>query len=95
MRISDAQRQQIIHATHRNFGADARVWLFGSRADDSQRGGDVDLYVEASSPYPFMTALQCKVSIEESLDLHVDLLVNDRQLSKPIYKIARETGVQL
>ncbi len=37
MRISDAQRQQIICATHSNFGDDARVWLFGSRADDAQR----------------------------------------------------------
>ncbi|AYH45339.1 nucleotidyltransferase domain-containing protein [Azoarcus sp. DN11] len=25
------------------YGKDARIWLFGSRADDGQRGGDVDL----------------------------------------------------
>jgi predicted nucleotidyltransferase len=95
MRLSDVQRQSIVNAAHRNFGEDARIWLFGSRVDDEQRGGDVDLYVEASSPFSLVTALQCKLSIEESLDLPVDLLVNDRQQYKPIFRIARETGVQL
>lgn len=95
MRLSDAQRQSILFAARRNFGDDARIWLFGSRVDDERRGGDVDLYIEASNPYPLVTALQCKLALEESLDLHVDLLVNDRHQSKPIFQIARETGVQL
>lgn len=95
MRLSVAQRQSILLAAHRNFGDDARIWLFGSRVDDARRGGDVDLYVEASNPYPLATMLQCKLMMEENLDLHVDLLVNDRQQSKPIFQIARETGVQL
>jgi predicted nucleotidyltransferase len=95
MRLTDAQRQSILLAARRNFGDDARIWLFGSRVDDARRGGDVDLYIEASNPYPLATALLCKRTLEDSLDLHVDLLVNDRQQSKPIFQIARETGVQL
>lgn len=95
MRLSDAQRRSIVHAARRSFGEDAMVWLFGSRVDDTRRGGDVDLYVEASSPYPMIAVLKCKLSMEESLDLHVDLLVNDRRQAKPIFRIARETGVQL
>jgi len=95
MRLSDAQRQSIVLAARRNLGEDARIWLFGSRVDDTRRGGDVDLYVEASGPCPLVAALQCKLTIEENLDLHVDLLVNDQQQEKPIFQIARETGVQL
>ena len=95
MRISAAQRQSIVQATRQSFGDDARVWLFGSRVDDSRRGGDVDLYVETSMSHPLLKELRCKLSIEESLDLQVDLVVNDNKSSKPIFKIAKDTGIQL
>ena len=95
MRLSLEQRQSIILAARTNFGDDARIWLFGSRVDDARRGGDVDLYVETATPPPLMTILRCKLAMEESLDLHVDLLVNDRQQAKPIFTIAKSTGVQL
>jgi len=84
--MSAAQRQSIVHATRQSFGDDARVWLFGSR---------VDLYVETNMSHPLMQELLCKLSIEESLDLHVDLVVNDNKSSNPIFKIAKSTGVQL
>jgi len=87
MRLSASQQQCILDATRRYFGAGAKVWLFGSRVDDRQRGGDVDLYVEP--------ALRCKLAIEEGLDMHVDLLVNDRGDDKPIYAIPKQTGVLL
>ena len=95
MRINTAQRQSILQATRRSFGLDAKVWLFGSRVDDARRGGDLDLYVETTRSYPLSTELLCKISIEESLDLHVDLVVNDHRSSKPIFKIAISTGIQL
>ncbi len=47
MRITDEQRRAALEEIRRMFGAASRVWLFGSRADDNARGGDVDLYVEA------------------------------------------------
>ena len=95
MRISAAQRQSIVQETQKSFGEDARVWLFGSRADDSRRGGDVDLYVETNQSHPLMTELLCKLSIEDRLDLHVDLVVNDHNGNKPIFLIAQSTGIQL
>ncbi|MEI6639065.1 MAG: hypothetical protein WCL46_05065 [Chlorobium sp.] len=39
-----------------------------------------------------MAALLCKMAIEESLDLHVDLVVNAHVKEKPIYKIANSRG---
>ena len=95
MRLSTAQQQSILQTTRQNFGADAKVWLFGSRADDARRGGDVDLYVETHQLNTWLSALQCKIAIEESLDLHVDLVVNDHVTDKPIYQIAKNKGVQL
>lgn len=95
MRISAAQRESIVQETRQSFGEEAVVWLFGSRVDDSRRGGDVDLYVETSQIHPLMTELRCKLAIEESLDLHVDLVVNDHRTSKPIFTIAKSSGIQL
>jgi hypothetical protein len=46
MRLTNTQIDIIRKATSQNFGEDALVWPFGSRLDDTKRGGDVDLYFE-------------------------------------------------
>lgn len=95
MRLSTTQQQDILQATRQNFGTDARVWLFGSRVDDTRRGGDVDLYVETEQRISPMSVLRCKMVIEERLDLHVDLVVNDHVKDEPIYHIAKQQGILL
>lgn len=42
-----------------------------------------------------MAELKSKIAIEESLDLHVHLVVNDPEKEKPIYTIAKKQGVLL
>jgi len=95
MRLSTTQQQYILQATRQNFGADAKVWLFGSRVDDARRGGDVDLYVETTQGNTLMAVLLCKIALEERLDLQVDLVVNDHGKDEPIYHIAKKKGVLL
>lgn len=95
MRLSPSQQQCIRQVMRHFFGQDAKVWLFGSRADDTRRGGDVDLYVETEPVDSVLTSLRCKLAIEEDLDMRVDLLVNDQGIDKPIYVIAKKTGVRL
>jgi hypothetical protein len=46
LRLTSTQIQAIKQATADIFGPEARVWLFGSRVNDSKRGGDIDLYLE-------------------------------------------------
>lgn len=48
MRLSNREAQVIKAAAFEVFGRDVVVRLFGSRADDMRRGGDIDLHVEAA-----------------------------------------------
>jgi predicted nucleotidyltransferase len=78
-------------------GADPnrRVWLFGSRADDSRRGGDIDLYLEASQPISLKESLALEYRLTSLCGTKVDLLIrNPGQPERPIHEIARK-GVPL
>ncbi|MDR1142538.1 MAG: nucleotidyltransferase domain-containing protein, partial [Planctomycetaceae bacterium] len=44
MRISDTEKQIIIEAVKKT-DEEAALWLFGSRADDTKKGGDIDIAV--------------------------------------------------
>jgi len=46
MRLSTAERRAVENASRETLPAGTRVLLFGSRLDDSRRGGDIDLLVE-------------------------------------------------
>jgi predicted nucleotidyltransferase len=95
MRITQEQAGMIRDEVRRNLGRQARVWLFGSRADDNRRGGDIDIYVETEVRGTLMQALRCKYRLEEQLDLHVDLVVKEPGQDKPIFRIARAGGTPL
>jgi predicted nucleotidyltransferase len=95
MRLTSSQIETIRQTARPNFGAEASVWLFGSRVDDARRGGDVDLYVESTQVNTLMSALCCKIALEDSLDLHVGLIVKEPGKDKPIYQLAKTQGVQL
>lgn len=95
MRLTTSQIETIRQTARQNFGAEASVWLFGSRVDNARRGGDVDLYIESTQKNTLMSELRCKVVLEDSLDLHVDLIVKEPGKDKPIYQLAKTQGVQL
>lgn len=94
MRLSLEQLGVIIREVQHHLGHGSRVWLFGSRLDDSRRGGDVDLYVEAP-PHPLMEELRCKIAIEEALEIPVDLIVRQFDAEAPIAALARAEGRRL
>ncbi len=47
MRLSSQEQDIIVTNVHQYNASDAKVWLFGSRCDDSKSGGDIDLYIES------------------------------------------------
>ncbi|BAP88380.1 putative uncharacterized protein [Burkholderiales bacterium GJ-E10] len=92
MRITEFEAQAAVEVVIAHFGKGARIWLFGSRADDSRRGGDVDLYVEAASR-DVMDEIRCKLDLEDVFGTKVDLVMGAGD--KPIHQIAKETGVRI
>jgi len=46
MRLTKEQISIIKTLVTRHFDSDTDVILFGSRVDDTARGGDIDLYIE-------------------------------------------------
>jgi predicted nucleotidyltransferase len=94
VRLTSDQSRLITDRIRQYFGVDTKVWLFGSRVDDSRRGGDIDLYVEADHPEP-LSELRCKISLEDALDLRVDLLLGKPGLDHPMHRIAKTQGVRL
>ncbi len=44
MRLSDFEIKSIKEVAKKNFGESVKITLFGSRVDDTKRGGDIDLY---------------------------------------------------
>ena len=95
MRLTPDQADAIRQRIHKHMGSQTRIWLFGSRVDDSRRGGDVDLYVEPESPPGLVASLLCKSALADALDLNVDLIVRTPGRDLPIYQIATQRGVQL
>ena len=92
MRLTPDQAQAIRHRIHTHMGQHARIWLFGSRVDDSRRGGDVDLYVEPETVPDLTARLRCKRELADALDLNVDLIVQQPGRDLPIYRIAKRSG---
>ena len=99
MRISNESRQIIKATVSEIFGGGARVLLFGSRLDDSRRGGDIDLLVDLPSPEPECQrkSLTCVARLQRRLgDQHIDVLVIDPETPpSPVHLDALRTGVSL
>jgi predicted nucleotidyltransferase len=73
-----------------------RLYLYGSRADDKRRGGDIDLYLEASRPINLKDRLSAEYRLQLACDTRVDLLIkNPQQAEQAIHQIAVEQGVLL
>lgn len=47
MRLSSKKREIIENTAIKHFGKDVKVYLFGSRTQPAQKGGDIDLFLES------------------------------------------------
>lgn len=83
-----------------SFGSDAKIYLYGSRCHDDQKGGDIDLIIEVSSmeekmisrKIQVLAALYTKLG-EQKIDLLItESLENDH---RPVVLEARREALEL
>lgn len=99
MRLSTYQVAKIKEAVNAVLGVEAKVKLFGSRIDDEQRGGDIDLYIETSNELPDYVSAACQIAakIQMSLgDQKIDVVIGAPNIKEqPIHRVAKEQGIEL
>ena len=99
MRLSPRQQHEIKRLTQDIFGRDSTVRLFGSRVDDEQRGGDVDLLVASPDGVEDPAMLSARLSTKISRLMHgrrVDVLLLAPNLKRlPIHEVAESEGILL
>lgn len=98
MRLTDQEIAAIKSAAHEAFGESVVVRLFGSRVDDSLRGGDIDLHVEADPPVDEWDARdRFKTLLFQEIDPQkVDVVVHERgKTPRGFQRIGYRDGVIL
>jgi predicted nucleotidyltransferase len=95
MRIAEHEQAIILEAV-KNADPGARVWLFGSRVDDSKKGGDIDIAI-----------LSEKINKDVMQKIHIRRFICDRIGEQKIdiaasadgreafFRLAVEEGIEL
>ena len=99
MRLNDKIREIIKTEVANQLGPDAVVRLFGSRVNDSQRGGDIDLLVESKLPVEHRIQAECKLAARLFIRLggrKVDVIIKDPTMpSQLVHEQAITHGIIL
>jgi predicted nucleotidyltransferase len=94
MRLSSCEAERIRECVQ-SFDPAAQILLFGSRADDSRRGGDIDLLI-VSRTIDLRQRLRLQSRLEDALGLQrIDLVVSPNVESDPFAKFVAGRGVYL
>lgn len=72
------------------------IYLFGSRTDDSLRGGDIDIYIQTTKKE---NILKSKIVFlrefeKEFGEQKIDLIIDNNSTKKEIFEIAKQ-GIKL
>ena len=102
MRLTEDQVNIIKESVIKVFGVKSKVYLFGSRIDDTKKGGDIDLYVQAdfSSEEMFYRKIDLLTELQSKLgERKIDIITSNNLIpGEPVSLIVEEAlmnGVEL
>ncbi len=93
MRLSKFEIDAIKQSVH-GLDPNAKIFLFGSRADDTKKGGDIDLLVLSSRLLP-ADKIKIKVSLFKRLEEQKIDITIAADTQKPFVRLALKNGVPL
>jgi predicted nucleotidyltransferase len=96
MRLTPFEINTIKTSAKKYFGDDVNVLLFGSRVDDTQRGGDIDLYIISPlKTEAYQNKLKFLVDVQLTLgEQKIDVVIASDS-TRLIEQVALKNGVAL
>lgn len=102
MRLTAAEQLHIAEAARAVLPPGTRVALFGSRTDDTQRGGDIDLLVETAAAQSIAQSVRLQIRFMAQLywrmgERQIDVLTATlgEADGRPVVANARRDGIEL
>lgn len=93
MRLTEVEVSAIKDSVNK-FDPDAKIYLFGSRAEDMKKGGDIDLFV-ISKKITRAERRKIKLSIYDKIgEQKIDMVIAP-EITTTFHRIAISTGIQL
>jgi len=93
MRITEYQKDVIVEAVV-NIDPNAKIWLFGSRVDDSKKGGDIDIGI-LSLKVDIMEEIGIRQKIYDKIgEQKIDLVVS-KNGQEAFFKFTVTKGILL
>jgi predicted nucleotidyltransferase len=88
-----AEKYALVYSV-RQADANARIWLFGSRLDDSKKGGDIDIAV--LSPLINIPERMCirRTILDRIGEQKIDIVVS-ADGNDSFFRLAVETGIRI
>ncbi len=73
------KEQQVIKKILKEFFGDVKIYIFGSRLDDSKKGGDIDIFLQIPKPIANKRAkrARAKLLLEEKLLKPIDIILEE------------------
>jgi len=95
MRLTKYEINSIKKAFKETFG-EGKIFLFGSRVDDTKRGGDIDLYIESKQKENLLDKkIDFLVSLKQKIgDQKIDVIIS-KDKSRLIEQEAIKKGIKL
>ena len=100
MRLNFKDITSIKAVTNSVFGENAIVTLFGSRTEDSKKGGDIDLLIKCNKTVSrddlYQLKLKFLVQLKKRIgDQKIDVIIDGGQVNNSIFKTVEKEGILL
>lgn len=102
MRLQPNEVNAIAEAARDAFTPGTAVFLFGSRVDDSKRGGDIDLLIEIPEAIPPAELVHRRTRFVSRIyrlldEQRIDVIITtqDQQDSREVVAAAKREGIQV